>query len=69
MNDRMQTTLHDRDGRRTYSKTATTIGVIYLMGMVVGIGGNVVIQSIPGASAPLAAGGASRTLIAVGAML
>ena len=69
MKNQMQTTLHDRDGPHTYRKTATTIGVIYLLGMVVGIGGNIVIQSILGASDPLAAVGASRMLIAVGAML
>src|SRR5919204_4111000 len=69
MNSHIQTTLHDRDGPHTYRKTATTIGVIYLLGMVVGIGGNIVIQSILGASDPLAAVGASRMLIAVGAML
>src|SRR6185437_2212074 len=30
----------------TYRKTATTVGVIYIMGMVVGIGGNILVQSI-----------------------
>jgi hypothetical protein len=69
MNNQMQTTLHDRDGPHTYRKTATTVGVIYLLGMVVGIGGNVLIQSILSASDPLAAVGASKMLIAVGAML
>jgi Domain of unknown function (DUF4386) len=69
MNNQMQTTLRDRVGPPTYRRTATTIGVIYLLGMVVGIGGNVLILSIFGASDPLAAVGASRTLIAVGAML
>ncbi len=65
----MQTTLHDRDGPHPYRKTATTIGAIYLLGMVVGIGGNVLIQSILGTSDPLAAVGASGMLIAIGAML
>ena len=69
MKNQIQATVHDRDGPHSYRKTATTIGVIYLLGMVVGIGGNVLIQSILGASDPLAAVGASRTLIAVGAML
>src|ERR687885_2162306 len=69
MNNHIQATVHDRDGPHSYRKTATTIGVIYLLGMVVGIGGNIVIQSILGASDPLAAVGASRMLIAVGAML
>ena len=69
MKNEMQATLHDRDGPHTYRKTATTIGVIYLVGMVVGIGGNILIQSILGASDPLAALGASKMLLAIGAML
>src|ERR671930_2529641 len=69
MKNQIQATVHDRDGPHLYRKTAITIGVIYLLGMVVGIGGNIVIQSILGASDPLAAVGASRMLIAVGAML
>ena len=69
MNNQTQTTLHDRDGPNTYRKTATTIGVIYLLGFVVGIGGNILIQSLLGASDPLAAVGASSMLIAIGAML
>jgi hypothetical protein len=69
MNKQMQTTLHERDGPHSYRKTATTIGVIYLLGMVVGIGGNILIQSILGASDPLAAVGASKMLLAIGAML
>ena len=69
MTNQTQTTLHDRDGPNTYRKTATTIGVIYLLGFVVGIGGNILIQSLLGASDPLAAVGASSMLIAIGAML
>jgi Domain of unknown function (DUF4386) len=69
MKNQMQTTLRDGDGPPTYRRTATTIGVIYLLGMVVGIGGNVLILSIMGAPDPLVAVGASRTLVAVGAML
>ena len=45
------------------------IGVIYLLGMVVGIGGNIVIQSILGASDPLASVGANSMLVAIGTML
>jgi hypothetical protein len=69
MKNQTQTTLHDPDGPNTYRKTATTIGVIYLLGFVVGIGGNILIQSLLGAPDPLAAVGASRMLIAVGALL
>src|SRR5919206_4183632 len=69
MNNQTQTTLHDRDGPNTYRKTATTIGVIYLLGFVTAIGGNILIQSLLGASDPLAAVGTSSMLIAIGAML
>src|SRR5919201_5228274 len=69
MNNPMQPTLHDRDGPDSYRKTAMAIGVIYLLGMVVGIGGNIVIQSILGASDPLARVGANSMLVAIGAML
>ena len=69
MNNPMQPTLHDRDGPDSYRKTAITIGVIYLVGMVVGIGGNIVIQSIVGASDPLASVGANSMLVAIGTML
>ena len=69
MKNQSQTTLRDRDGPPTYRRTATTIGVIYLLGMVVGIGGNVLVQSILRASDPLAAVAASRMLIAIGTML
>ena len=53
----------------TYRKTATTVGVIYLMGMVVGIGGNILIQSILGVPDYLAALGSNSMLLAIGAML
>jgi hypothetical protein len=53
----------------TYRKTATTVGVIYLMGMVVGIGGNILIQSLLGAPDYLAALGSNSILLAIGAML
>ena len=69
MANQTQTTLHDGDVPNTYRKTATTIGVIYLLGFVVGIGGNMLIQSLLGASDPLAAVGASSMLLAIGAML
>jgi Domain of unknown function (DUF4386) len=67
--NQVKATLHDQDRPHSYRKTATTIGLIYLLGMVVGVGGNILIQSIVGASDPLAAVGANRMLIAVGAML
>src|SRR5919199_1387700 len=69
MKNQIQAQLHDRDGPHTYRKTAITVGVIYLLGMVVGIGGNVLILSILGASDPLASLGANSTLVAIGALL
>jgi Domain of unknown function (DUF4386) len=69
MNNQMQVTVHDRDGPHTYRKTAITIGIIYLAGMIVGIGGNVLILSTLGTSDPLAAVGASKMLLAFGALL
>jgi hypothetical protein len=69
MANQTQTTRHDRDGPNTYRKTATAIGVIYILGFVVGIGGNILIQSLLGAPDPLAAVGVSSMLIAIGAML
>jgi hypothetical protein len=53
----------------TYRKTATTVGVIYIMGMVVGIGGNILIQTILGVPDYLAALGSNSMLLAIGAML
>jgi hypothetical protein len=69
MKNQIQTTVQDRDGPHSYRKTAITVGVIYLLGMVVGIGGNIVIQSILGASDPLASVGANSMLVAIGALL
>ena len=69
MKNQMQATLQDRDGPHSYRKTSITIVVIYLVGMVVGIGGNILIQSILGASDPLATLAANNMLLAIGAML
>ena len=65
----METTSNGQDGLNSYRKTAITVGVIYLAGMVVGIGGNVLIQSILGAPDPLATLSANSMLVAAGAML
>ncbi len=54
MNNQLHTTLRDRDGPPTYRRTATAIGVIYLLGMVVGIGGLML------ASRPAAGSGGRR---------
>ncbi len=60
---------HSRVGPASYRKTAIIIGVIYLAGMVVGIGGNILILSILGASDSLAAIVANKMLLAIGAIL
>ena len=53
----------------TYRTTATVVGVIYLAGFVVGIGGNIMIQSILGAPNHLATVFASSMTLAIGAVL
>src|SRR5437763_6670923 len=53
----------------TYRKTATTVGVIYIMGMVFGIGGSILIQSILGVPDYLAALGSNSMLLAIAATL
>src|SRR5215216_2985996 len=65
----MESTLQGRDGRNFYRKTAITIGIIYLAGMVVGIPANILIQSIIGTANPLASIAANSTLLAIGALL
>ena len=52
-----------------YRTTATVVGVIYLAGFVVGIGGNVLIQSILNAPNYLATLPANSMLVALGAVL
>jgi hypothetical protein len=58
----MQSTLQFR-------KTAITVGVIYWVGMIVGVGGNIIVQSLLGAPDHLATLSANGTLLAIGAML
>lgn len=53
----------------TYRGTAITIGVIYLAGMIVGVGGNILLQSILGAPDHLANLTANTTLVGIGALL
>ena len=52
-----------------FRKTATVVGVVYLVGMLVGIPGNIMIQSILGAPDPLAAISANSMTLAIGAIL
>jgi len=60
---------HPSPALATYRKTAITIGVIYLAGMVVGVGGNILLQSILGAPDHLATLSANTALVGIGAML
>jgi hypothetical protein len=53
----------------TYRTTARVVGVVYLAGFVVGIGGNILIQSILGAPNHLSKVSANSMLLAIGAIL
>jgi Domain of unknown function (DUF4386) len=65
----MQRSVQDQGDPSSYRKTARTVGVIYLAGMVVGVGGNILIQSILGAPDSLASAAANSMLVAAGVML
>jgi uncharacterized membrane protein len=69
MHTQPQVTAPNRLSRNNYRATARIIGVLYLAGMVVGIGGNLFIQSILGAPDHLSAIAANSTLLAMGAVL
>src|SRR5690349_14158481 len=53
----------------TFRTTARAVGVLYLAGMVVGIGGNSIILSITGAPDHLATVSSNGRLLAIGALL
>ena len=53
----------------TYRTTARVVGVVYLAGFVVGIGGEMLIQPILGAPDRLSMISANGTMVAVGALL
>jgi hypothetical protein len=69
MHTQVQATTPDRLSRNNYRATARIIGVLYLAGMVVGIGGNLLIQSILGPPDHLSMVAAGSTLLAVGVVL
>ena len=69
MRNQMQMTLQGRVGPPSYRTTARVVGVVYLAGFVVGIGGNVLIQSILGAPNHLSTVSANSMMVAIGAML
>src|SRR4051812_5095551 len=53
----------------SYKKTARAVGVVYLAGMVVGVVGNILIQSVLSAPNHLTSLSANSTLLGIGAML
>lgn len=69
MQNQQQAIVQDRNGPDAYRTTARVVGVLFLAGMVVGIGGNGLIQSIVGAPDHLATVSANSRLLAIGAML
>ena len=58
-----------RLSRNNYRTTARIVGVLYLAGMVVGIGGNLIIQSILSGPDHLSAISANSMLLALGTVL
>jgi hypothetical protein len=69
MENQMHATLQDRRGPGSYRVTARIVGALYLAGMVVGMGGNILIQSILAAPDHLATVTANGMMLAMGAML
>ena len=53
----------------TFRTTARVVGIIYIAGMVIGIGGNILIQSILGTSDYLSAISSNSMKLALGSML
>ena len=68
MQHQSEATLPDRSSPKPFRTTARIVGVLYLAGMVVGIGGNVLIQSILGAPDPSTIA-ANSMLLAMGVVL
>jgi Domain of unknown function (DUF4386) len=68
MQHKSEATLPDRSSPKPFRTTARIVGVLYLAGMVVGIGGNVLIQSILGAPDPSTIA-ANSMLLAMGVVL
>jgi hypothetical protein len=64
-----ESTMSIKAGMNQYRTTAIVVGVVYLLGFVVGIGGMILIQSILGAPNYLSTISANRMTIAIGAVL
>jgi hypothetical protein len=69
MNNQMQATLPGRLGPISYRTTAKVVGVVYLLGFVVGLVGEGLIQSTLGGPDRLAGVAANSTMLAIGALL
>jgi hypothetical protein len=69
LRNQTQATLPGQAGPAPHRTTARVVGVLYLAGMVVGMAGNILVQSIITAPDHLAAVSASSLALAVGAML
>jgi hypothetical protein len=64
-----ENTMTTKEVINKYRRTASVVGAVYLAGMVVGIVGNIMIQSILGAPDHLATISANSTTVAIGAIL
>lgn len=61
--------MRSKETMKPYRTTATVVGVVYLVGFVVGIGGNLLIQSILGVPHYLATLSANSMTVGIGALL
>jgi hypothetical protein len=61
--------MNTKENTNTYRTTARVVGVVYLAGFVVGIGGNILIQSSISASNHLSTVFANSMTVAIGAIL
>jgi hypothetical protein len=68
MQNQSEATLSHRSSPKPFRTTARIVGVLYLAGMVVGIAGNLLIQSILGAPDPSTIA-ANSMLLALGVVL
>jgi hypothetical protein len=69
MKNQKQATFQGRFGPNSYRTTAKVVGVVYLLGFVVGLVGEGLIQSTLGGPDRLAGVAANSTMLAIGALL
>jgi hypothetical protein len=69
MQNQQQATLQGRRGPNFYRTTARVVGVMYIAGFVVGIGGDTLIQSVLGAPNHLASISANSLTVTIGTIL